>query len=356
MHVPPPKKNFVLGRPPRNATFRAHPEDFIVDELPAYPLGGQGDHLFVRFEKRNQTTGQAVAQFAKALGVRETEIGVAGQKDKRAVTRQWISLPGVTAEKLKTSISAEARLGEEIVVLEQGYHPHKLRTGHLKGNRFELTLRDVEFSDAELTDFKAQIETSGFGNFFGVQRFRDANLLEVALNWLRGNAKPPRAKRKLKWWMSTVQSALFNAWLSQRIADGVLDKAIAGDVLKKEDTGGLFTCEEPSIDSERVSRWEVSATGPIWGAKMRAALGTAGERELEVLARFDLAPEQFARHKKAGAGSRRPARIRPQGLAFERVDTSVVRLAFTLPKGTYATELLRELLGQEPIEAPFRPA
>ncbi|MBV8755736.1 MAG: tRNA pseudouridine(13) synthase TruD, partial [Deltaproteobacteria bacterium] len=72
---------------------RAQAEDFVVDEVPAYPPSGTGDHVFARIEKRGLNTAQAVQRIARALGVGERDVGVAGMKDRHAVTRQWISLP-----------------------------------------------------------------------------------------------------------------------------------------------------------------------------------------------------------------------------------------------------------------------
>src|SRR5579872_4563407 len=68
---------------------RAADDDFIVDELPAYPPSGAGDHVFARIEKRGVTTADAVRAISRALGVRDRDVGVAGLKDRHAVTRQW---------------------------------------------------------------------------------------------------------------------------------------------------------------------------------------------------------------------------------------------------------------------------
>ena len=116
---------------------KATPEDFIVDELPAYAPSGEGGHTFLRIEKRGLTTAEAIARLCRALGVSPNEVGAAGQKDRQALTRQWISLPNVDPER------ALAASAEGVRVLEAARHGHKLRTGHLAGNRFSLTVRGV---------------------------------------------------------------------------------------------------------------------------------------------------------------------------------------------------------------------
>src|SRR5687768_12862031 len=117
---------------------RTSDADFVVDEVPAYLPSGVGEHVFARIEKRGLTTPQAVAAIARALGVRDRDVGVAGMKDRHAVTTQWISLP--------PPVTPEAALAFEhdaIRVLEAARHPHKLRTGHLRSNAFRLRIRDV---------------------------------------------------------------------------------------------------------------------------------------------------------------------------------------------------------------------
>ena len=69
------------------------PEDFEVEEIPAYEPSGQGDFLYLWIEKRDMGAEYFARQIAKRLGIPPGEIGTAGLKDRRAVTRQWVSLP-----------------------------------------------------------------------------------------------------------------------------------------------------------------------------------------------------------------------------------------------------------------------
>ena len=75
------------------AIFRSVPEDFVVEELPAYAPSGAGEHLYVRFTKTRLTTDQAVRDIARHLGVDARAAGWAGMKDKHAVTTQTASFP-----------------------------------------------------------------------------------------------------------------------------------------------------------------------------------------------------------------------------------------------------------------------
>ena len=118
-------------------TIREHPEDFRVEEIPAYLPSGEGDHLFVRFEKRELTTRDAVRRIAGALGVSDRDAGCAGMKDRHAVTEQWASFLFGDAAKLEEAEIPGVR------ILEAARHGNKLRTGHLKGNRSPSASQDA---------------------------------------------------------------------------------------------------------------------------------------------------------------------------------------------------------------------
>ncbi len=74
------------------------PEDFVVDEVLEHAPSGEGEHRFVRIQKRLLTTQEAISIIARASGVRAPDIGSAGMKDKHAITSQWLSLPGSATE------------------------------------------------------------------------------------------------------------------------------------------------------------------------------------------------------------------------------------------------------------------
>src|SRR6185503_9594833 len=111
-------------------TFVRSPERFVVEEIAAYAPAGAGEHTFLWVEKRGVTTMDAVKRLARLLGVDARDVGYAGLKDRNAVTRQWISFPGVDPAR-----ALEIR-EPDIRVLEAARHGNKLRTGHLRGNRF----------------------------------------------------------------------------------------------------------------------------------------------------------------------------------------------------------------------------
>jgi tRNA pseudouridine13 synthase len=134
-------------------TLRTLDDDFAVDEELPYAPSGAGDHVFVRIEKRGMTSPDAARAIARALGVRDRDIGIAGMKDRRAVTRQWMSLPPpVTPEQALALDLSRASPGagpSGVRVLEAVRHGHKLRTGHVRANRFTLRVRGAVPDAAE---------------------------------------------------------------------------------------------------------------------------------------------------------------------------------------------------------------
>ena len=329
--------------PGTGGILRGQPEDFVVDEVPAYPPSGAGDHVFARIEKRGLTTAQAVQRISRTLGVAERDVGVAGMKDRHAVTRQWISLPPpVTPEQV---LAFEDREGG-VRVLEAVRHNHKLRTGHVKANRFVLRVRDVVPDASEALGRAQQIldvlaRPPGTPNWYGEQRFgRDGDNAERGRRIVLGEDKPPRDRKLARLLVSALQSELFNRWLSARMADGLYARVLAGDVLHKVG-GGMFTCEDAATDEARLRAGEVMLTGPMFGVDMRAATGEAGEREAAVLA--PLTRESFASVKQIAEGTRRDATILIAEPSVAARD-GTLEVRFALPGGAYATAVMRELM------------
>jgi len=57
------------------ADLRTRPEDFFVEELPAFAPDGEGEHLLLTVEKRGLNTVFVAQQLARWAGVPEMGIG-----------------------------------------------------------------------------------------------------------------------------------------------------------------------------------------------------------------------------------------------------------------------------------------
>lgn len=330
--------HLTSGLPAIPGRLRVELDDFVVDEIPAYEPSGEGEHLFVRFRKRDLTTPEAVRRMANALGVEPGTSGWAGMKDRHAVTTQWASFQGASSE------AAAALELEGIEILEAVAHRHKLRTGHLRGNRFVLRVRDAGPYLGEARQVLDRLVESGLPNYFGEQRFgRGGENLPRARQWLVEGGRAPRRKLERKLLVSVLQSWLFNEALADRLRDGLFDRPAAGDLLRKEETGGLFTTDDLDEAARRMADWEISATGPMFGPRMRWPEGEAREREAALLERMGVENDHIARFGRAGEGTRRPYRVRPGRVEVES-EGDALRVGFDLPSGSYATAVMREVL------------
>jgi tRNA pseudouridine13 synthase len=236
-------------------TFTPSPDRFLVEEIPAYTPTGEGAHTFLWLEKRGLTTFDAIAQVAAAFGVAARDVGYAGLKDKQATTRQWLSINRETAkDPAAPGPSVPCAIGPQVTVLRAARHPHKLRLGHLRGNRFEVVLTGPG-TDEEIAAMRARFEVlaaQGVPNRYGEQRFgTDAANATRGLALLRGE-RQERDKRKRRLLLSALQSAVFNRALELRATRGPLTAVLLGDVLKKTETGGLFASTDPEVDQRRV--------------------------------------------------------------------------------------------------------
>jgi tRNA pseudouridine13 synthase len=142
--------------------------------------------------------------------------------------------------------------------------------------------------------------------------------------------------------LSAARSEIFNAVLGARIEQGHWSDGLDGDVWMLEGTHSVFG-PEPATDElrERARRFDIHPTGPLWG---RGEL-RSGDAVL-ALETDAVAPYADLRAGLEAAGmkqERRALRVRVGELAWEWLEPGVLRLAFALPAGAYATEVLAEL-------------
>jgi tRNA pseudouridine13 synthase len=322
------------------AQIRSSPQDFVVDEIPAYEPSGQGEHLFLRIRKTGLTSIECANRLGRALQAAPRDIGIAGMKDRHAVTTQHFSVPFALARSTDEALGLQL---PDIEVLSAIRHEHKLRTGHVRANQFRIVLRGLGPSSLEPVAHQLEATmTSGVPNRYGPQRFgRDGNNPDRALHWVIGKGPGPRDPRQRNLLLSSLQAMLFDEVLGRREADGTWCKVLLGDVAKRHDTGGLFECTDEAVDGPRAQQAEISATGPIFGAKMRWPGGSVEQLEREVLTQRLGADEQV--WAKLGSGSRRPLRFFPEGLNVSPLpgNDGALVVEFKLPKGCYATTLLQ---------------
>ena len=340
MHHPAMKPPLLTPELPGcGGRIRVQDDDFEVEEVPSYEPSGTGGHLYLWVEKRGMAPEYFARQIAQRLGVSAGAVGTAGLKDRYAVTRQWVSVPA----------ECEPRVGkvegDGIRVLKTGRHTNKLKPGHLRGNRFRILIRDPDRTrEASTAAILERIRSQGLPNFYGPQRFgRDGGTVELGWQCLAGNG--PRRLRPFlyRFALSSVQSLLFNDYLSRRLTDGLFRTVLDGDAMAKWPTGGMFIVKDVAAEQARFDARETVTAGPMFGKKTFPADGVAEEREALVLKDHNLSPASFGGFGKLVLGTRRHNMVYLDDIAATW-EPDGLRLAFTLPAGSYATVLLAEVM------------
>jgi len=158
-----------------------------------------------------------------------------------------------------------------------------------------------------------------------------------------------------KFYLSAFQSAVFNSVLDERIAEGTLAALVLGDLAFKHDNRAVFAVDDAALADlstrERLARIEISPSGPMWGASMMRAASNPDAAELRALASFGVSVadlELFAQRTRGiMEGARRPLRVPVIDPAVEGGGDEhgpYVRCAFELPRGAFATVVLREIM------------
>lgn len=374
-------------------------EDFFVEELPLYPCSGQGEHLFIQIEKSGRTTHEILRLLVKRLRIPDREIGYAGLKDARAVTRQWLSLPAHCEDRLKTLDTLP------LTILQTERHSNKLRLGHLLGNRFRLRIRNPHPAAVErATKILARLQQRGVPNRFGEQRYgvlgnshrlgklllrgdygafcqellgdprkiRDPAWREAARLFRSGNLQGavtalPQSmadeahllkrliggqshreavlalpKRLLRLYLSALQSSLFDQLLAARMPD--LNLLQTGDLAIKHANGASFLVKKSAHEQPRAENFEISPTAPLFGLKVPLAEGAPGQAERALLTEHGLDSTNW---KLGGGltlqGERRPLRVPLDAAGVTSIGGDLL-LDFCLPRGSYATSVLREII------------
>ncbi len=323
-------------------TLRHCPADFVVEEVPLYDPSGAGEHIYVQITREGATTREIVKALCRLFRLRDADVGIAGLKDKMARTTQTFSLhlhkddPEEAARRIREELAVEVAWARR--------HGNKLRRGHLRGNRFRLVVRDpVEAGLERAQAIAAALLRTGVPNYYGSQRFggRGDNAAK-GREALEGRG--PRNPWLRSLLISAWQSARFNEWLAERIRRGGFADLWLGDVVQKHDRGATFVVASLEAERPRFEAGDIAVTGPMYGRRMVRAAGPAGDLEQAILAADGATDEMFARARLEGA--RRTARLVlpdlrvdpcPEGLAFQ----------FTLPRGGYATTVLREFRKDE---------
>jgi tRNA pseudouridine13 synthase len=404
----PLPQQFFTDAPGLGGVIKQRDSDFVVEEIPAYEPSGEGPHLYLHIEKSGVAHGELLATIRKSFNVKPGDVGYAGMKDKKAVTRQMISIY------LPKDPESCAIDHERIAVLSVSRHRNKLKRGHLIGNRFAIRIREID--PARATEASAMLDALsaiGAPAYYGPQRFgyrhnnhivgahllraqwaaaldellstrgaaypehqherrvlydegRHAEAAElwtpadrtelIACRALARGSKPRQAVRvigkpALNFFASATMSAVFNRLLDQRVADGTVHQLLEGDLAFKHDSRAVFpvTAEELATNElpGRLERLEISPSGPLWGKGLTHSGGAIARAETAALDATGVTETELLNATYCPEGGRRPFRCPIVNLA---VDSGAdehgpyIETRFDLPRGMYATCVLREIM------------
>ena len=325
------------GGPTGGARLRAAPEDFVVREWLGFDADGEGDHLLLKVRKRGANTMWVAKQLARIGKIHPRDVGFAGLKDRDAVAEQAFTVPGRSAVPNWLGVT-----GDGFEVIAAARTRRKLKRGALKGNDFEIVLREFSGDPALLEQRLQTLATAGAPNYFGPQRFgRNGSNVASAIAWFEGGPAPERAERGFS--LSAARSVIFNAVLAERLNAGTWNQLLDGDVVNLNGSGSFFLAE--TVDDtlrERCQRLDVHPTGPMWHGDSLLSKGATAELELQMAQRHAVLAEGLSKARLEP--ERRPLRVPVRELKW-RIEGADVHLQFRLQRGSFATAVLHELIG-----------
>jgi len=354
------ENQYYLNHSSIEVYFKQSVDDFCVTEVPLYEFSGEGEHLIATVRKKDMSTWDMVEIISSATGCKSRDIGYAGLKDKNAMTVQCISIHKSYEEKLKLLNHPN------IKILNTTYHNNKIKIGHLKGNKFFVRFKKVYPNDAfKIKNVIGHIKEFGIPNYFGFQRFGiEQNNYKLGLEILQGVRKERNMKLK-QMYINAYQSHLFNEWLSKRIeVSKMIDsftpseassitgidisvvkelktqphpfKILDGELMSHYPYGKIFIADDLKSESDKFFIRDRVPTGLLIGQKVKLSERLASVYEQKIM---DFIPNID--------GARRFAWIFVEDMeVVYKEDKKWFEMNFFLPKGSYATEVIREILHQ----------
>jgi len=142
---------------------KVKPEDFIVKEEINLPILKEGRFKLYLLEKRYWNTLDALQRIAAENGLKLSEIGYGGKKDRYGYTFQYITVPA--SKNLATK-------EKNLKLIFKGFLNAQMSPELIAGNQFEIILRALGGEDAfGMLKRAEQVKKYGFPNYFDDQRF-----------------------------------------------------------------------------------------------------------------------------------------------------------------------------------------
>lgn len=329
---------YAWGGPAATGRLRARPEDFRVVEQLGHAPDGDGEHLWLWIEKREQNTAAVATALARAAGVHPRQVSFAGLKDRNAVTRQYFSihLPGLDDPPWRDWQIEGAE------IIEASRSSRKIQRGRLSGNRFEIRVTELDADRDALSERLVQVREQGIPNGFGEQRF-GGNNISRAHDLFAGRLRRKPSKNKRGFYLSAARSLIFNRVLAERIRDGSWNRLVEGEVAVLDGSHSWFVADWQDEDQiERCGQLDIHPSGPLVGEGDSEVSGKLAELEERIFAEQRELVEGLKKFRLKA--QRRALRMKVSQLEWDWPDPQTLSLSFELGQGCYATSVLRELV------------
>ncbi len=322
-------------------------EDFLVDEVPmkkflvkfqrtssgVSPVSGP--YFLYLLKKKGRTTKDALVSIAKKLDINKNDIGYAGLKDKFATTSQYITLKkkveGFKTNDLELSLTSPCG--------------NMMSIGELEGNKFTITLHGCK-NPKNVEKTSKELQKRGMPNYFGPQRFgvnKDNHKIgrmllkrdDKALSRINKNYKKKYTslksidKKVLKFFIHAYQSFVFNRVLDEYVKKNTKpwyeSFPIAGfDTKLKSDFAGKETKRILEADGLTPESFRINELGLTCVGSVRSAFVDVKNIRCEISKNIRLS--------------------KAQPMLVLNTKPNIIVLEFELPKGSYATVLIREVV------------
>lgn len=353
------------------------PEDFIVTEMIKLKKSKSGDYTYFWLTKRNWTTLRAIVEIASKSHVSFKRFKFAGTKDRNAVTKQAVS-----AFKVEPDVLKNVRLKDiEIEIIGFGKEPTSL--GYLEGNRFDITIRDLKKDDFDvIKKNSAKIKKSGCLNYFGEQRFGSGNTALIGKEIIKGRFEQAAKymitysedKNKVAKEAREFAKKHWGNWgdiLAQMPKFLGLEKAVLNQLVQvpTDFAGALRKLPKPvrrmyvhgyqswifnkALEKIKDKKFTKTKKLPVPGFETKLGNDKFSKAIKEILMEENVVLEEFRCTRMpelASAGSERSALFFPEKLKIGKLEKDELnnkkyklKLSFELPKGDYATVLIKEL-------------
>lgn len=316
---------------------KQQPEDFQVVEITHIQPYEQGSFALFWMTKKHLNTEDALQKICKTLQIPRKYLGSAGNKDRTAVTKQLISIPTALKERLE-------RLCLLNLTFEfYGYNSSPVSLGGLLGNSFSITLRN-------LNPWEQPKPLSKMINYFGEQRFSIHNseigklliqkkfkaallLIQESKTPLQGKMEEYLHKHKqdyvgalrmvpkkiLKLYVHSYQAKLFNEMVQYCIEHKFRVDTLPLIGFATEFKGKIGELAQKKLKEEQITPRDfiIREIGEL--------SSEGGERALHV----EISDLQIGKLENDELN----------------IQKKKVLVEFRLPKGSYATEAVRQMMG-----------